>query len=81
MAQTEAQQAALARTKARELEVMIRLKQLDSIFEKVFNDRSIAIAEPVSQEELEKLIKEVQKSTVHNEKVTRFLQIIEKLGI
>jgi len=60
---------------------MIRLKQLDSIFEKVFNDRSIAIAEPVSQEELEKLIKEVQKSTVHNEKVTRFLQIIEKLGI
>lgn len=81
MAQTEAQQAALARTKARELEVMIRLNRLDSIIEQVFNDRSIAIAEPVSRKELEELIKEVKKSTVHNEKVTRFLQLIEKLGI
>lgn len=63
------------------LELNKDLSNSKEIVANILNNAPIAIANTISTEELESLIKEIKKGTDDNNKIARFLSIISALGI
>ena len=57
------------------------LSNCKEIVANILNNAPIEIANTISTEELESLIKEIKKGTEDNNKIARFLSIISALGI
>ena len=57
------------------------LTNLSSYINTLFNDVPIEIAETTSKEELQSLINSIQQGTASNVKVSKFLELAERLGI
>jgi len=63
------------------LELTKDLSNSKEIVANILNNAPIAIANTISTEELESLIKEIKKGTDDNNKIARFLSIISALGM
>lgn len=63
------------------LELTKDLSNCKEIVANILNNAPIEIANTISTEELELLIKEIKKGTEDNNKIARFLSIISALGI
>ena len=63
------------------LELTKDLSNSKEIVANILNNAPIAIANTISTEELESLIKEIKKGTADNNKIARFLSIINQLRI
>ena len=61
------------------LELTKDLSNSKEIVSNILNNAPIAIANTISTEELESLIKEIKKGTDDNNKIARFLSIISAL--
>ena len=63
------------------LELTKDLSNCKEIVANILKNAPIEIANTISIEELESLIKEIKKGTEDNNKIARFLSIISALGI
>lgn len=81
MALTDAQKAIKAQTKIEKLKLEEDLNNLKAKIDELFKDAPTAIAETTSKEELDGLIIEIKKGTATNEKISRFLDIANDLGL
>jgi hypothetical protein len=63
------------------LELSNDLINIKEVVQKIFSNAPIQIADSISKEELESLIKEIKNGTDDNNKIARFLSIISALGI
>jgi hypothetical protein len=63
------------------LELRNDLINIKEVVQKILSNAPIQIADSISKEELESLIKEIKNGTDDNNKIARFLSIISALGI
>jgi hypothetical protein len=63
------------------LELTKDLSNCKEIVANILNNAPIEIADTISKDEVESLIKEIKKGTADNNKIARFLSIINQLGI
>jgi hypothetical protein len=57
------------------------LSDLTSYLNTIFNDAPIEVAETTSKEELQSLITAINEGTANNIKISRFLELANRLGI
>lgn len=63
------------------LELREDLSNLSDKLDELFNDAPIEVAESSSKEELAELISEINSGTAINNKISRFLELADDLGI
>lgn len=57
------------------------LANLSQKLDELFNDAPIEVAEAASKQELEQLIAEINQGTATNNRISRFLELADNLGI
>lgn len=80
MALTEAQQAIKAKNIIETLELDTTLNNLQGVINKLFSDAPIEVAQATSKAEVEELISSIKAGTATNDKIARFLSIVQQLG-
>lgn len=63
------------------LELQDDLSNLGDRLDELFHDAPVEVAEVTSKNEIKELISEIKKGTATNNKISRFLELAEKLGI
>lgn len=63
------------------LELRENLSNLSEKLDELFNDAPIEVADSTSKEELTELISEIKTGTATNNKISRFLELADNLGI
>jgi hypothetical protein len=57
------------------------LSNLTSYLQTIFNDAPIEVADTTSAQELQSLITAINQGTANNIKISRFLELADRLGI
>lgn len=70
-----------ANNKIERLELASELNGLSSVLNNLFADAPIGVAETTSKEEISELINAIKQGTATNNKIARFLEIANSLGI
>lgn len=78
---SEFQQKRKAENMVERLALQDNLNSLRERLSGLFRDTSIDLAESTSIEELEMLIAEIKQGTATNNRIARFLELADKLGI
>lgn len=63
------------------LELKAELSNLKEVLNEKFNDPAIAVPEAATAEEMEILIDAIKEGTASNNKIARFIEIANSLGI
>jgi hypothetical protein len=63
------------------LELKAELSSLKEVLDELFNDPTIAVADAATAEEMKTLIEAIKEGTATNNKISRFLEIANSLGI
>ncbi|MBE9469240.1 MAG: hypothetical protein IMY72_13090 [Bacteroidetes bacterium] len=63
------------------LELREDLSNLSEKLDELFNDAPIEVADSISKEELTELFSEINAGTATNNKISRFLELADSLGI
>ena len=75
------QQKTAAKTIAENIRLKAELEDLDTVISKLFADAPPAVRDAVSKEEVENLVTAINDGTADNNKISRFLELANKLGL